>query len=62
MSKQFNKVWQYPIWLGLVTILGLCSALLGTGVWWVLSWMTLIVPLTIVIWKILGPKPAVKKR
>ena len=39
-----------PILLGLASAIGLLCALLGDGVWDVVSWVTLGVQLAIVIW------------
>ena len=44
------KVWGLPLILVLLSLVGLLSALLGNGVWDVLSWATLAVPLAVVGW------------
>ncbi|MEN0054535.1 MAG: hypothetical protein AAGC65_12760 [Mucilaginibacter sp.] len=51
-----RKIWGIPVLLGLITLFGLLSALLGTGVWWVLAWGAMVIPLIVVmvktrIWK-----------
>ncbi|MDT8872951.1 hypothetical protein RAA17_25735 [Komagataeibacter rhaeticus] len=43
-------VWPWPIALGLLTTFGLLSALLGQhGVWLVLSWAALSIPLIVTV-------------
>ncbi|MNJ78046.1 hypothetical protein D3C77_756890 [compost metagenome] len=43
----FLKVWSVPVLLGLLTIFGLLAALLGTGVWHGLAWLSLAVPVLV---------------
>ena len=45
-----NRLWTWPIVLGVLTTIGLASALLGDGVWDVLSWVTLGVPVVVSAW------------
>jgi hypothetical protein len=52
-----KKVWGAPLILALISIFGLLAALLGTGVWYLLSWIALIIPLAIIVKKVWG-KPA----
>ena len=47
--KSFWQIWGAPIMLGALTIFGLLAALLGIGVWHWLSWLSLAVPLVIVV-------------
>ncbi|PYD48645.1 hypothetical protein [Novacetimonas pomaceti] len=43
-------VWSWPIALGLLTIFGLLSALLGQhGIWLALSWAALSIPLIVTV-------------
>lgn len=43
------RVWRWPILLALLIGFGLTSALLGEGgVWWVLSWIALTIPLLVI--------------
>lgn len=44
---QFLKVWGAPGLLGLLTAFGLLAALLGTGVWHGLAWLSLAVPILV---------------
>lgn len=46
-----KKVWGIPLILAAITLFGLLAALLGTGIWYILSWIALIVPIVIVVWK-----------
>lgn len=49
-SRPSVAVWPWPIALGLLTIFGLLSALLGQhGVWLALSWATLSIPLIVTV-------------
>ena len=41
MMQVFGPIWTAPIVLGILTIIGLISALLGDGVWDALSAVTL---------------------
>ncbi|MFT8897781.1 MAG: hypothetical protein ABF968_12605 [Acetobacter sp.] len=49
-SRPSVAVWPWPIALGLLTIFGLLSALLGQqGVWLALSWAALSIPLIVTV-------------
>lgn len=49
-SRHPVAVWPWPIALGLLTIFGLLSALLGQhGVWLALSWAALSIPLIVTV-------------
>ncbi|CAI9120373.1 hypothetical protein [Brytella acorum] len=49
-SRAPVAVWPWPMALGLLTVFGLLSALLGQhGVWLALSWITLSVPLVVTL-------------
>jgi hypothetical protein len=56
-----KKVWGAPLLLALITIFGLLAALLGTGIWYILSWIALIIPLAIIVRKVWG-KPATQSK
>jgi len=45
----FNKTWKMPILLAVLTSIGLLLAIMGTGVWHILSWIALIIPLYIMV-------------
>ncbi len=50
MSAPFKRLWGAPILLGILTLIGLLSALLGDGMWDVLSALTLGIPVVVTIW------------
>lgn len=43
-------IWRMPILLGALTVFGLLAALLGTGIWHLLSWIAIAVPLLVIAW------------
>lgn len=57
MSSPFMKLWGMPILLGILTLVGLLSALFGDGVWDALSAVTLGVPVLVGAWFSLRRKP-----
>lgn len=62
INQQVKKVWGIPVLLGLLTLAGLLSALLGTGVWYPVSWGMMLIPLAIILWKtIMGANNISKK-
>lgn len=44
------RVFAIPVLLGLLSVVGLLSALLGDGAWDALSWLTLGVPCVVIAW------------
>lgn len=59
-NQSFKKIWGAPLLLALVTLFGLLAALLGTGIWYGLSWLAMIIPLFIIclkIWWQKSPSP-----
>ena len=40
----FLFIWTMPLLLGALTVFGLLAALLGSGAWHVLAWVSLAVP------------------
>lgn len=47
--RSFNRIWRWPAALAVLVTFGLLSALLGQGgIWWVLSWITLAMPLAVI--------------
>ncbi|MDR5813488.1 hypothetical protein QCE62_07790 [Caballeronia sp. LZ033] len=44
-----RKIWTIPLLLAALTLFGLLSALLGTGVWHALAWLALAVPVAVVL-------------
>jgi len=50
MKQPAHKVWGAPIVFGVLTTVGLISALLGDGVWDALSAVTLGIPVAACAW------------
>ena len=50
MKRPFGPVWSAPILLGMLTVVGLLSALLGDGVWDDLSAVTLGIVVLVGAW------------
>jgi len=45
-----GRVWRWPALIAVLTSFGLLSALLGEGgIWWALSWVTLALPLAVIL-------------
>ncbi len=50
MRRSSSRIWRWPIVLTVLTIFGLLAALIGQGgVWWVLSWIALAIPLMVIV-------------
>lgn len=49
MQYNYIKVWKYPVLLAVLTVFGLIAALAGTGIWHVLSWSALTVPVAVCV-------------
>jgi len=49
-TSTFRKIWGAPIALAALTLFGLLSALLGTGLWHWLAWITITIPLAVMAW------------
>lgn len=47
-----SQIWGRPIAIGLVSAVGLISALLGDDIWDALSWFALAVPIVVPLWYI----------
>jgi len=45
-----RKVWGAPLLLAALTVFGLLSALLGTGVWHWLAWIAIGIPVMVLAW------------
>jgi uncharacterized membrane protein YagU involved in acid resistance len=48
--SSFRKVWGAPLLLAVLTVFGLLSALLGTGIWHWLAWIAIGIPLVVLAW------------
>lgn len=47
--NSFIRVWGMPILLAVISLGGLISALVGDGVWDVVSWIGLGIPITLMV-------------
>ena len=57
MKKHFFwKLWGIPIIIGISSAIGLVSALTGDGLFDLLSWLSLGLPVVMTIWYLLKPK------
>lgn len=57
-----RKIYGPPAGVASMTLCGLISALLGDGVWDVVSWIVLTVPLLLILWKCSkGRSPSVEE-
>jgi hypothetical protein len=45
--SNFSKIWTAPLIIAGISIFGLLSALLGTGIWHWLSWLAMLAPLLV---------------
>ncbi|MBA5867855.1 MAG: hypothetical protein GDA67_14270 [Nitrospira sp. CR1.3] len=50
-----RQIWGMPVILALISAVGLVSALLGDGIWDVMSWFALAAPTAVVLWSIAHP-------
>lgn len=53
-------IWRIPIFLAMISMIGLLSALVGDGPWDLLSWFTLGTPLLVIAWFLQKPKSSKK--
>jgi hypothetical protein len=51
-----RQIWGAPITLGVVSAVGLVAALLADGLWDVLSWIALAVPVAVSVWGLWRPR------
>lgn len=50
MSTPFMRMWAAPIFLAILTLVGLISALVGDGLWDLVSAFALGVPVVLCLW------------
>ena len=50
LRTPFGRLWGWPIVLGIVTAVGLVSALVGDGLWDFVSWLGLGLPVAMSAW------------
>lgn len=62
MKSSFWHVWSMPLILGILSLFGLVSALIGDGLMDFLSWLTLGIPLIVIGWFIRRPRANQKHR
>lgn len=62
MTKQFWHTWTTPSLLGISSLTGLISALVGDGSWDALSWLTLGIPLVVIGRFVIKPTGSKKRR
>ena len=48
-----TQIWSGPIIIGVVSAIGLLSALLGDGIWDAVSWASLSAPMAIIAWHVI---------
>lgn len=48
-----KRIWTMPLTLGMFTLSGLLTALLGSGYWYWIAWGFMTVPLLVVAWFVL---------
>ena len=56
VKSVFWKVWGLPIIIGILSAIGLVSALTGDGFYDLLSWLTLGIPVVLAVWYLVKPK------
>jgi hypothetical protein len=54
--SELRKIWAIPCLLATLTLVGLLSALLGTGGWHVLAWIALSMPIFVVTAIVANPR------
>ncbi len=59
MTTQLSsrQIWGMPIAIGVVSAVGLTSALLGDDIWDALSWCALAIPIVVPFWYIVRSSP-----
>ena len=50
-GRSLSQVFLWPTVLGAMTVIGLISGLVADGLWDVLSWLMLLVPVALGIWR-----------
>jgi len=56
MKSTFWKVWGTPVIIGILSAIGLFSALTGDGFYNLVSWLTLGFPVAVTIWFLVKKK------
>lgn len=47
-ARSFSEIYRWPLVLAVIILVGLLSALLGDGIWNVLSWLLLAIPVFVI--------------
>ena len=50
-GRSLRQIFLWPMVLGTMTVVGLISALVADGIWDLLSWLMLLVPVALGIWR-----------
>ena len=50
-GRSLSQIFLWPMVLGTMTVVGLISALVADGIWDRLSWLMLLVPVLLGIWR-----------
>jgi uncharacterized membrane protein YuzA (DUF378 family) len=48
-NNSFIKLWGTPVLLGILSLAGLIAALVGDGIWDIVSWIALGIPVIVMI-------------
>ena len=51
VGRSLRQIVLWPMVLGTMTVVGLISALVADGIWDLLSWLMLLVPVLLGIWR-----------
>jgi hypothetical protein len=58
-TQSLAQIFAVPTALGAITAIGLIAALVGDGIWDVVGWLSLGVPVVVIVWfLLLRPRPA----
>jgi hypothetical protein len=57
IHQTHTQIWSGPIIIGVVSAIGLISALLGDGIWDAVSWVSLSAPMAITAWHVIRSYP-----
>lgn len=62
MKSDFWHVWTIPLLLTGLSLIGLLAALIGDDLWDVLSWITLGIPLIVIVRFVIKPQHSRRKK
>jgi len=52
LNNLLKSTWGLPPVLGILTLFGLLTALLGSSDWYLLSWISMVIPLGAIVWAV----------